>query len=123
MDILKVADEIEKKIKESEAIRKAIRERIELSAVATANYDKAIGLTMIKLSSGQVQQIEDGESVVETGHVIPSNFDKIARAVCWRERLEMEKADGLLKSAIKNLDAVASELNGWQSIYRHLDSR
>ena len=118
MDYKSVEQAIEKKIDQSETIRKEIRERITRSATASALYDKAIALTMIKLSAGQVLQIEDGETTHETGKVIASNLDKIAKGVCWKERLEMETAEALLKSALKNLEANNGEMTALQSLLK-----
>jgi hypothetical protein len=118
MDIIEISERIQGKISESEKIRGVIRDRISESARASAEYDKAIGKTMVQLGFG-VEFIIDG---VKTGKVIASNADKIAKAICWEQKLAMDTADGLLKSAMKNLDAVASELNGYQSIYRHISN-
>jgi hypothetical protein len=123
MDIISIANKIESKIAESERIRASIRERIEASAKATAQYDKSIALTMIKLSAGQVLQIEDEGQVYETGKVIASNLDKIAKGVCYKQLLDKETAEALLKSAIENLRAVQAELNGWQSVFRFLSEK
>lgn len=111
-----IEEHIEEKIAESEKIRALIRQRIEDSAMATSAYDRAIAVTMIRLGAGEVLQIEDGDKTYATGKVIASNMDKLARGICWSERLAMETAEGLLKSALKNLESVGNEMTAWQSI-------
>jgi hypothetical protein len=45
----------------------------------------------------------------------------VAKGICSQARNDMEIADGLYKSVISNIDSVQAELNGLQSINRHLD--
>ena len=111
-----IEEHIEEKIAESEKIRGLIRQRIEDSAKAVSEYDKQISITMIRLGAGDILQIEDGEKVYATGKVIASNIDKLARGYCWKYRLAMETSEGLLKSALKNLESVCAEMTAWQSI-------
>ena len=105
MDIKSIADEIEKKIRELESGRKIIGQRAEKKAEAIANYDKALAIKIITLKN-------EGTPL--------SIVDKIARGECWQEKLEMEKAEGMYRAAVSGMDSLAAELNGWQSIYRHL---
>ena len=50
-------------------------------------------------------------------------IEKTAKGICWQARLDMEKADALYKSLISNIDSVQAELNGFQSINRHLSEK
>jgi hypothetical protein len=118
LDYKELEKRLEEKIDLSEKIRSEIRDRIIKQAQAVATYDKAIAITMIRLSAGQVLQIEDGETTHETGKVIASNLDKIARGVCWKQRLEMETAEGLLKSALKYIEANEAEMTALQSLLK-----
>ena len=50
-------------------------------------------------------------------------LEKIAKGICYKEKLEMDKADAEYKSLITYIDIVESQLNGWQSINRYLSEK
>ena len=113
MDLVEISKKIYDKVCESEAIRGLIKERIKRSAKATAEYDKAIALAMVRLSSGERMKIDD----VETPEKITASTVKdYAKGVCFIECMEKETAEGLLKSALKNLDALGNELAALENI-------
>ena len=105
MDIKSIADEIEKKIRELETGRMIIRDRAEQKANAIACYDRALAIKIITLKNEKLPL---------------SIVDKVARGECWKEKLEMEKAEGMYRAATSGIDSLCAELNGWQSIFRHL---
>ena len=116
--MLNIADEILKKIELLEKMRVQIKERAEKKAETLAEYDKQLALTIIRLENGIELELE-GEKIQNPSKSIT---DKIARGICWKAKLEMEKAEGLYKSIISNIDSVQAELNGYQSINRHLSA-
>lgn len=104
-NVINVANAIEFKIKRLEEMRGQIRKRAEDKAEAISEYDKAMAKQIFILR--------------ENGH--PSTLIKeLAKGKCFQERYDMELADGLYKSIISNMNAIQAELNGWQSINRHL---
>lgn len=117
MDLISITNQIQKKISEIDNIRKDIKERGELRAQTAMEYDKLITITLIKLKNGTKFEI-DGEIIDSPPATI---MEKIAKGICWQEKLEMEKADANYKSLITNLEAVKAQLNGLQSIHRNLD--
>jgi len=117
MEILEVAEQIRKKIYEIEEIRKVIKDRGEEKARAQAVYDKELAKVLIGLKNGEEFKLDD--KIVKNP---PATItEKIAKGLCWREKLAMEEAEMLYKSAISNMDAVCSQLNAWQSINRYLE--
>lgn len=117
MDVLQVANMIQDKIKLLERMRLEIRDRATEKATTGSAYDKAMAITIIKLKNGE-EMILDGEII----QGVPATLiDKIARGICWKEKLEMDKSEALYKSLISNIDSVQSELNGLQSLNRYLD--
>jgi len=50
-------------------------------------------------------------------------MEKIAKGICYQEKLNMELAEAQYKNAIVGMSAIQAELNGFQSIYRHLEQR
>lgn len=108
MDIVKIADLIVKIITEIGDVRRQINELSEKKARAVSNYDKKLGIAIITLR-------EEGKFPVTL-------IEKIAKKLCADERYKMELAEGLYKACISNLEALKAQLNGYQSIYKHLES-
>jgi hypothetical protein len=119
MELIEIGQAIKKKIALLEKMRIEIRDRAEKKAIEAAAYDRAIAITIIRLRNGQIYEL-DGETI--DGIKLPANLlEKIAKGICWKERLEADKAEAFYKSLISNIDSVQAELNGYQSINRHLD--
>lgn len=118
MDLMELATEIHNKIKLLEKMRIEIRSRAEAKAEMNAIYSKQIALTIIQLKNGKIFEL-DGEVI--SGESMPANLlEKIAKGICWEAQLNADKADGLYKAIISNIDAVQSELNGLQSVNKNL---
>jgi hypothetical protein len=117
MEILIIADEIEKKIKLLEKMRIEIKERAENKANTIAEYDKQLAITIIKLKNGNELEIEGNK----ISNIPATLIEKIAKGICWQAKLNMEKADAMYKSLISNIDSVQAELCGYQSINRYLE--
>jgi len=117
MEVINIAFGIRSKIELLEKMRKEIKERAENKARSISEYDKALALAIIKIKNKAITEF-DGEEIKATA---ANEIEKIARGYCWKERLEMETADGLYKSVISNINSVMAEINGLQSINKHLD--
>ena len=104
---MNIANEIRNKIDALEKVRGVIKERGENKARMLAEYDKTMAIEIIQLKM-------DGQSV--------TLIDKIARGNCYRQKLDMETADAMLKSATTNLQALIVEITALQSLLRHLDN-
>lgn len=116
MEIQIVAQEISKKIKLLEEGRNILTTKAQAKANTIANYDRAFAKTLIKLNNGVEFEIDD----VKIQNPKTILIDKITKGICWKERLDMELADAEYKNAISCLDCLKTELNGYQSINRHL---
>lgn len=119
MDLIKVSDKIESKIKELDKFKAVIKERTDRKAEANANYDKCLAVTIIKLKNGMIAEFE-GQVV---NNVPATIIEKVAKGICFKERLELEKAEAEYKSLITNIDTTCAQLNGWQSINRYLQEK
>jgi len=104
-DVLIIAEQIQTKIDLLEKMRDQIKSRATAKALSLSEYDRALAVSMIKLRS-------EGNPV--------TIVEKLAKGECYEERYNFELADGLYKSLISNMNCVQSELNGLQSINRHL---
>lgn len=116
MDILTTNQNIEKKIKQLDSAQQLLKERAEAKAETIAKYEKQIAITLIKLKNGQVFEL-DGEKI-ENPPV--SICEKLAKGICWKEKLDMEKAEAEYKNIVKGLESLEAQLNGYQSILRYM---
>lgn len=119
MQVVSVAEEIEKRIKLLTRTKEELRERTEAKANAIAEYEKRLAIVIIGLKNGKEFEI-DGEKIQNPPATI---IEKVAKGVCWREKLEMDKAETSYKSLITAIECIKAELNGYQSIYKHLDEK
>ncbi len=117
MDINSTKKLIETLITDVDRIKKVIRDRGQQKAETASEYDKAMALTLIGLKNG-LDFTLDG-AVIKTPPA--STSDKIARGICFKEKLDMDVAESEYKSAIVNLHATESQLSAAQSIFRHID--
>ena len=106
-------------IAELEKAKNHLRERSEKKAETSAEYDKAMAISIMKLRNGVELDLE-GEKIKDPPATI---IEKIAKGICFKEKLEMEKADAEYKSLITYISTVESQLNGWQSINRYLQEK
>ena len=117
MNLIDISNEIQNKIKEIDDIRHSIKERGEKKAQTIAEYEKSIAITLIRLKNSDKFELEGQEIYNPPASIM----DKLARGICWQNKLEMEKAEALYKSAITNLDATMAQMNALQSLNRYLD--
>ena len=106
MEAIQVAQKIEQKINLLEKARQQLQPRAKKKAETISDYEKILSQTILRLKT--------------EGSLPATLIEKVARGECWKARLDMELADAQYTNAIKGLAAIVAELNGWQSINRHL---
>lgn len=109
IEITRIAKDIETKIRLLEVGRDGLEKLARNKARSIAAYDKAVQISMLKLK---------GE-----GNLQATLIEKVAKGECHKERADMELADALYKIQIVKMNAVQAELNGFQSIFKHLEVR
>jgi hypothetical protein len=115
--ILDVANEIRIKINAIKDLRSKCKEYADNKANKTAIYDKQMAVTIIQLKNGKEFQFEN-EIIKEPVNTL---IDKIARGICWKDKLEMDKAEGEWRALLSNIECAQTELMGLQSIFKYLD--
>ena len=115
-DVITNKERIEQKITELEQEREKLAHAAASRAIAISNYDRAVALTILKLKNKMILKFDE----IDVGATPVSVQEKVAKGICWRERLKMEEAEGVYKSIVSNIDSIKAELNGLQSINRHL---
>ena len=119
LDVISVAGRIDEKIRQIEQSSSLLKERSLEQGEAIAQYYKERAKVIIQLRNGIEFEL-DGVKVVNPA---VSNVESIARGICWKEKLRKETAEGLYRSAVEGTRALQAELNGLQSIYKHLDEK
>lgn len=118
MDIIKIKDCIEKLISEIGHCRREIETKGQAKAKAIKNYDMKLAIAIATLRDQTHYKLGDKQYERPPATLI----EKIAKGICAPERYEMEIAESGYKAVISNLEALKAQLNGYQSIYRHLES-
>lgn len=118
MDVISTKQKIEGRInKLQEAITRVensdqIEDAIKKMSNAKGAYERAMAITMINLKNGVELEL-DGEKIKNPGATMT---EKIARGICFQEKIDMELAEAELKGLMKKIDIVMAQLNGYQSI-------
>ena len=110
---------IHEKIAQLSSGRAVLKKRGEEKAIRTADYDKAMALTLVKLKNGESLSIEAYDIQKPPATIM----EKIAKGVCWLQKLEMDKADAMYKAALTNMNALTTEINALQSLLRWMDEK
>ncbi|MCU0289423.1 MAG: hypothetical protein MUF15_23875 [Acidobacteria bacterium] len=118
MELIEIAKQIEIKINELDASRKVIMQRAKEKAEAIAAYEKAIAITIIGMRNGMSYDL-DGEHVDNNMPV--TLIEKIARGICYKEKLAAEQAEAMYKACVVNIETTMAQLNALQTLNRYLD--
>lgn len=117
MDLIDISKKILEATNKLKEMRAVVSDRGIKRANAIVEYDKALAITMIKLRNG-IEMTLDGEKIINPPTTI---LEKVAKGICWKERIELEEAEAFYKSVITNIEAVKAELNGMQSLHKNLN--
>jgi hypothetical protein len=116
MEVTYVAAKIEEKIRLLEKGRSELTDAIAEAKVAVAEYDRDLAIAMIQLRNGKEMTL-DGERIQNPPATL---IEKIAKGICWQSRIRADGASSTQTACIKKLASIETEMNGYQSIYRHL---
>lgn len=117
MEIIEVKDCIEKLIKTIGETRREIETKGQAKARTISNYDRRLAVTIAELRNSDTYRLGEKEYKAPPATLT----EKIAKGICFEERLAFEIAESDYKACISNLNALLAQLNGYQSIYRHLE--
>lgn len=117
MELIQVRNCIEKIIVEIGKCRREIEEKGAAKAKTISNYDRRMASTLAVLRNSDTYVLDD-----KTYKQPPVSIaEKIAKGLCWQERLAMELAESGYKACISNLSALLAQVNAFQSILRYWD--
>ena len=116
-DILTNADKIEQKIAALETHRDSLQDASEKKASALSEYEKAVAITSLKVKEGL---IEEFEGIKLPAKVSDTFLRMIIKGLNYKKLYKMSEAESAYKALVTTIDAIRAELNGLQSINRHL---
>ena len=110
-----VAKLIEEKIRLLEQGRKRLEKDGFNKSETTALYDKALAVTLIRLKNGEALEL-DGVIIQSPP---ASTAEKIAKGLCYQEKINVELAEVTYKNTIVKIETIQQELNAYQSLYKN----
>ena len=119
MELIKIAEEIQKKINTLNETKEKLKDYGREKAETIGAYDKALTIIMIKLRNGETIEFE-GESITDPPATI---IEKIAKGVCYQEKINAELAESNYKSLTTYISCTESQLNAFQSLFRYLEDK
>jgi len=117
-DVLTSKQKIENKINELEAHREAVFDAATRKADKLAQYRREKAITILKLKN---KMIPSFEGVVISYPMQATLIPQIAQGMCWKECFERTEAESSYKGLITIMESLKAELNGLQSINKHLE--
>lgn len=117
-NVADIADLILKKIVLLEETRELLGHAAKAKATTSAEYDKQLAITLVKLSNG-VEMGVGGERIQKPP---ASTSEKIAKGIVSDFKFALDLAESDYKSLITKLECIKQELCGYQSINRYLDT-
>ena len=115
-DTVKIAERIKAKIASLEGLVKQIKSVALKTAQNSAEYEKQLAITIIKLQNGAEMPIGD----VTARDVKQTTLERTARGICYDYVLKRDTAQAMYKGLITRIEAEKAILNGYQSIFKHL---
>ena len=117
MELKKVADEIESRIKLLGVARKDLRNRAENKALKTGQYEKKLAQVIMQLRNGVALEL-NGQKIKDPPTTI---IEKVARGICWEEKIETDLAESEYRLALVGISSLETEIQGYQSIFKYMD--
>jgi len=118
MDPVTIADKIQNRIAEIDFFKDQIFEASLKKAETKREFAKACAITKFKLKNGVIETWE-GQHV---GKISQSAAERLAEDMNYELQFETDVAEGNYKSIIVAIAATQAQLNGLQSINRHLQN-
>ena len=116
MEVIEISQKIVEKIALLEKGREQLRERATKKAHTMAKYEKNLAITIIKLRNNAITTWEE----YNCENLPTTLIEKIAKGMCYQEKIDMEQSEAEYKNAIVGLSTIQAELNGFQSMNRYL---
>jgi|GEM_PF-1549600 len=117
MELTKITDKMQGLINDLGSLRMSLKIYAKSKAQSIAEYEKVVAKTIICLRNGIEYELE-GQKVCSPP---TTTAEKIARGICWQEKLKADEAEGIYKSLVVNIETIKAQLNGYQTILKYLE--
>lgn len=117
MDVITISEKIQSKIAELEEARGHIMDNAQGKAQSISEYDRALALAIVKLRNNQITQFEG----VPCTNLPATLIIPIAKGIVFQESFDKEANEAAYKGCLSIIEAIKAELNGLQSINKHLE--
>jgi len=118
IEVVQMAEQIESACREIQRLSGQLDKLGQRQAEAAAEYDKAIAIALVKLKNGEEMDVFG----MKVKSPPATTSEKIAKGLCYQERLNADLAESALKACQQKLRAAEAILSGRQSKNRYLDS-
>lgn len=115
--IIKIAEKIESKIDQLEKARKELDSAATEKVESLIAYEKVLAVTLVRLRNGE-EYLFEGNKIKDPPVSI---IKEITKGICWQDRLESDAAEVKYKNILAIIEIRKAQLNGYQSIFRHLE--
>jgi len=115
IELRRISDEILAKIKELDQARRLLKQRAEAKSLSIAQYDSSLARTLIILSNSEVFEFEG----VKYNCPKVTILKDIAKGMCFKEKIEMDKNEALYKNCIVTMESIKAIMNALQSIAKY----
>lgn len=116
-DILTNAQKIDQMIQQIEELICTIDEMATDKSNGIANYDRELAITILRLKNKDITEFEGNKIDNLPATILPI----IAKGIIYKAAFDKEIGDAGYKAIITKIEARKSQLNGLQSINKHLD--
>lgn len=117
MDIVTLAHQIDEVSREIQRLSSLLDTLGQEAARAEAEYDKAVAIALVKLKNG----VEMNVFGLKVQGPPAATAEKIAKGICYEQRLQATLADNGLKACQMKLRAAMAVLSGRQSKNKYLE--
>jgi hypothetical protein len=117
-EVVEVADQITKRIALLEKGRSELERTARAKAETAAEYAKVLAVAILRIKNNKPCELEG-----ETTEKVPASvMSHVAKGLCWKEQMAADLAEAQYKLTVEKMDSIRAELNGFQSIFRHLET-
>ena len=117
MELIKITTKMEQLINDLGSLRMSLKIFAKKKAESVAEYERNVAKTIICLKNGIEYEL-DGHKVSKPP---TTTAEKIARGICWKEKLSAEESEAMYKSLVINIETIKAQLNGYQTILKYID--
>jgi DNA integrity scanning protein DisA with diadenylate cyclase activity len=116
-EIIRISQQIDEKSNELGQYAKRIKPLIDDIATAEEEFEKKYAKTLIQLKNGVEFEL-DGIKIKDPP---AASVKEIARGICFKEKVAMDKAELLFRGLMKTIDILTTQMDGLRSKNKYIE--